>query len=146
MTQLEWFRFFASEFSSLSDDQVNALLAAASLFVALDGLDEDRANAATALYAAHMQWLKTYRQGGEATHGSVSSEREGDLSRSYNMLHGSDSWLGQSPYGLQFLEIVRAITGSTIMTRFSQVPGGQIPVMGDLGYYSSTYGPARYGN
>lgn len=146
MTALQWFRFFATEFSSLTDEEVGALITAAALFCNLEGLDADRANAATALYAAHIQWLKTYRQGSEGMHGSVASEREGDLSRSYNKLYGSDSWLGQSPYGLQYLEITKVLTGATIMTRFSQVPGGQVAVMDDLGYYSSSYGPARYGN
>lgn len=146
MTALQWFRFFATEFSALSDADVTVLLTAAGLFVKVDGLDTDRANAANALYAAHLQWVKTYRQGVDGIHGAVASEREGDLSRSYNAIRGGDSWLGQSPYGLQYLDIIKVLTGSTIMTRFSQVPGGVVPVMDDLGYYSSAYGPARYGN
>ena len=117
MTQLQWFRLLASEFSALTDAQVNALLSAASVFVDTSGLNTDQANAALALYAAHMQWVSVYHTSSTKT-GNVTSEKEGDIARTYGTMQGDDTWIGQSPYGQQFNDIMRAATGSCIMTRY----------------------------
>lgn len=125
MTQLQWFRFFAPEFAALSDAQVTALLAAAAVFVSTSGLNTDQANAALALYAAHLQWATVNRASVGSSAGNVISEKEGDLSRSYGSMQGDDTWLGQSPYGLQFIEVMRPAVGGCIMTRYGMgVPSG----------------------
>ena len=118
MTQLQWFRFFASEFSALTDAQVTALLTAAAIFVDTSGLNTDQANAALALYAAHLQWVSVNHTSAGSSSGNVKSEKEGDLSRTYGNMQGDDTWIGQSPYGLQFNDIMRAKVGGCIMTRY----------------------------
>ena len=118
MSQLQWFRFFASEFSALTDAEVNALLTAADVFVSTNGLNTDQANAVLALYAAHLQWVSVNRTSAGSSQGNITSEKEGDLSRSYGSMQGEDTWLGQSPYGLQFNDIMRAAVGGCIMTRY----------------------------
>lgn len=122
MTQLEWFRLLAPAYSSLTDEQVQALLTASALFVNVSCLDEERANAATALYAAHLKWTIDKSASGGGTTGNIKSEREGDLSRTYGSLTGDDSWIGQSPYGLQYLDITKVCSGIGIMTRFGDNP------------------------
>lgn len=118
MTSLQWFRFFASEFSALTDAEVNALIAAATVFVSTAGLNTDQANAALALYAAHLQWVSVNHTSGSEIKGNVKSEKEGDLARTYASMKGDDTWLGQSPYGLQFNDIMMAKVGGCIMTRY----------------------------
>lgn len=118
MTQLQWFRLLASEFSALTDAEVNALIAAATVFVSTSGLNTDQANAALALYAAHLQWVSVNRTSTGSSQGSVTSEKEGDLARTYGTMQGDDTWLGQSPYGQQFNDIMRAAVGGCIMTRY----------------------------
>lgn len=118
MTTVQWFRMFASEFSALTDAQVNALLTAAAVFVSTSGLNTDQANAALALYAAHLQWVSVNHTSGSEIKGNVKSEKEGDLSRTYGTMQGDDTWLGQSPYGLQFIDVMKPKTGACIMTRY----------------------------
>lgn len=125
MTSIQWFRLLAPEFASLTDAQVNALLSAASVFVSTSGLNTDQANAALALYAAHLQWVTVNCTGSSAISGTVKSEREGDLSRTYADMVGENTWIGQSPYGKQFNDIMKAATGSCLMTRYGlTVPQG----------------------
>ena len=118
MTQLQWFRFFASEYSTLTDAEVAVLLSAASVFVDTNGLNTDQSNAALALYAAHLQWISVNRTSLTSPSGNVKSEKEGDLSRTYAEMDGEDTWIGQSPYGMQFNDLMRVKSGSCIMTRF----------------------------
>lgn len=119
MTQLQWFRFFAPEFSTLSDVEVGVLLTAAAVFVDTNGLTEGQANSALALYAAHLQWVKVNQTSAGASYsGSIKSEKEGDLSRTYADMDGDTTWIGQSPYGLQFNSIMAAKVGGCIMTRY----------------------------
>lgn len=119
MTTLQWFRMFASEFSALTDAEVNALLTAAAVFVSVGGLNADQANAALALYAAHLQWVSVNHTSGSSSYsGNIKSEKEGDLSRTYGTMQGDDTWIGQSPYGQQFNDIMRAAIGGCIMTRY----------------------------
>jgi hypothetical protein len=125
MTSLQWFRILAPEFSALTDAQVNALIAAATVFVSTAGLNTDQANAALALYAAHLQWITVNHTGSGSNSGNVKSEREGDLSRTYGTMQGDDTWIGQSPYGMQFNDIMKAVTGSCLMTRYGlTIPQG----------------------
>lgn len=135
MTQLEWFRLLAPAYSALTDEQVTALLTASALFVNVSCLDDDRANAATALYAAHLQWVGQASAGNGGIVGNIKSEREGDLSRTYGNLNGDDTWIGQSPYGLQYMDIVKVCSGAGIMTRFGSNPPG-LPIDGMTGFVS----------
>lgn len=121
-TQLEYFRQFAPEFAALTDTVVGNWLTTAGLFVKAGCLDAERAALATALYAAHLAWVTQNQASGSGTSGTIKSEREGDLSRTYGSLSGDDSWIGQSPYGQQYLSITSACVGSTIMTRYGTQP------------------------
>lgn len=118
MTPLEYFRLLAPEFVAVSDSTANQWLSLAGNLVNTSCLDAERAAMALALYAAHQLRL-TQTQGSNAStaQGSVTSEREGDLQRTYGALKGSDSWLGQTPYGQQYLDITKACFGLGIMTR-----------------------------
>lgn len=117
MTPLEYFRLMAPEFASVTDATVNSWLTMAGGLIAVGCLDAERAAMAQALYAAHLMSLATRSGQGGAAMGAVTSEREGDLQRSYGGVNGGDTYLGQTSYGLQYLEITRACFGAAIMTR-----------------------------
>lgn len=118
MTELEYFRLLAPEFASVSDATANQWLSVAGNLTETGCLDTERAAMARALYAAHMLSLTTRSgQGGAAALGPVTSEKEGDLQRSYGSVKGGDTYMGQTPYGQQYLDIARACFGATIMTR-----------------------------
>jgi len=120
MTALEYFRLLAPEFASVADATVNQWLSVAGNLVNVGCLDAERAAMALALYAAHMLSLSTRSgQGGAAALGPVTSEKEGDLQRSYGGLKGGDTYLGQTSYGQQYLDVTAACFGSAIMTRGS---------------------------
>lgn len=118
MTPLQYFRLLAPEFVSVNDATVDTWLSMAGSLANTSCLDAERAAMAQALYAAHMLYL-TERQaaGGSAAQGAIVSEKEGDLQREYAHVRGSDSWLGQTGYGQQFMEVTRSCYGSAIMTR-----------------------------
>lgn len=126
MTPLEYFRFFAKEYSALTDPEVAALLSVASALGNFGCLSGEQLNAATALYAAHLQWLSVNSgEGGAAGKGSIKMEKEGDLARSYgNAVTGSDTMLGQSPYGLQFIEMTAACFSGPLTRYGSTIPQG----------------------
>lgn len=118
MTELEYFRLLAPEFASVNDVTVNQWLTMAGNLVNAGCLDAERAAMARALYAAHMLSLSTRSgQGGAAALGAVTSEKEGDLQRSYGGVKGGDTYLGQTSYGQQYLDITKACFGAAIMTR-----------------------------
>jgi len=118
MTSLEYFRLLAPEFSSAADAEVNSWLTMAGKLIVAGCLDAERAAMAQALYAAHLLSLSARSgQGGSSAMGPVTSEREGDLQRTYGALKGGDIWLGQTPYGQQYIDITRACSGTGIMTR-----------------------------
>lgn len=119
MTTIEWFRFFAPEYSALSDGEVATLLTAAELFVYAPCLAGDKLNAAIALYAAHMRSLQVLSASGNGFRGAVISEKEGDLSRTYSSGQSSgDPLWNSSVYGPQYLAMVAPCFGASIMTRF----------------------------
>ena len=121
MTELEYFRLLAPEFSSVADATVNQWLSVAGNLTETGCLDTERAAMARALYAAHMLSLTTRSgQGGAAALGPVTSEKEGDLQRSYGGVKGGDTYMGQTSYGQQYLDITRACFGAAIMTRVEQ--------------------------
>lgn len=118
MTPLEYFRILAPEFASVVDGTVQTWLTMAGNLANTGCLDAERAAMALALYAAHMLRLTlAHAQGTVGALGPVTSEREGDLQRTYGALKGSDSWLGQTPYGQQYIDITKACFGAGIMTR-----------------------------
>jgi hypothetical protein len=118
MTELEYFRLLASEFASVDDATVERWLSVAGNLVNVGCLDTERAAMARALYAAHMLSLTTRSgQGGAAALGAVTSEKEGDLQRSYGGVKGGDTYMGQTSYGQQYLDITKACFGAAIMTR-----------------------------
>lgn len=118
MTSLQYFRLFAAEFSTTSDEVVGTWLAIAVTLAEVGCLDSERAAMAQALYAAHLLSLSTRSAQGAATQqGPILSEREGDLARTFGQLKGSNTYMGQTSYGQQYLDIVKVCFGSAIMTR-----------------------------
>ena len=118
MTELEYFRLLAAEFASVDDATVERWLSVAGNLVNVGTLNAERAAMARALYAAHLLSLSTRSgQGGAAALGPVTSEREGDLQRSYGGIKGGDTYLGQTSYGQQYLDITKVCSGAAIMTR-----------------------------
>lgn len=122
MTTLEWFRFFAPEYASVSDAEVAILVTASNTLANIACLTGDQASAAIALYAAHLQWMKSNASNG--LNGSLKMRKEGDLAEQYvGRIAGDNSVIGQSPYGLQFIDMT-APCFMGAMTRFEFVPGG----------------------
>lgn len=126
MTPREYFRLLAPEFASLTDPQVDALITVAQLFVYAPCLDQERLNAATAMYAAHLAYGQAQSASGSSGGvGAIKREKEGDLEREYatNSSGSSTTLLGQDKYGQMYLDITAACFGATIMTRY----GGTVP-------------------
>lgn len=120
MTELEYFRIVAPEFASVIDADVDNWITMAGMLANTACLDTERAALARALYAAHLLRITTTQSvSGNTALGPVTSEREGDLQRTYGALKGSDNWLGQTSYGLRFIDVTKACFGSAIMTRGS---------------------------
>ena len=118
MTPLEYFRIFASAFAAMTDEAVGVWLGIAETQIDVVCLDAERAAQAQALYAAHLIALSnTTATGSEGTVGPITSEKEGDLARTYGALQGSDTWMGQTPYGQQYNRLTLVCSGSAIMTR-----------------------------
>lgn len=118
MTELEYFRLLAPEFTCTDDATVIQWVAVASTLTNLGSLDAERAAMARALYAAHLMSLSLpQEQGGSGSLGPITSEKEGDLQRTYGAVKGSDTYLGQTRYGHQYMDITSACFGSAIMTR-----------------------------
>lgn len=116
MTPLEYFRLFAPAYSATPDVTVNQWLSIAVEFVPSGCLTTEGYNIALALYAAHLLTLSTASASGVS--GSIKSEKEGDLSRTYGTTKGDDTVLGSTPYGLQYMEATKGCYGSAIMTRY----------------------------
>lgn len=120
MTALQYFRLLAPEFASLSDEVVSTWLTMSANVINASCLDAERQAMAQALYAAHWYAVtpRTSTSGGAAL-GAITSEREGDLQRTYSGLQGSDTWLGQTSYGQQYKDLTRPCSGMGILTRNS---------------------------
>jgi hypothetical protein len=119
MTPLEYFRTLAPEFASVPDNTVNVWLTMAANLIAVGCLDAERAAMAQALYAAHLLKTTNNAASGGGGMGQITSEKEGDLQRTYGALSGSNTWIGSTPYGQQYLDITRPCGGVGILTRFS---------------------------
>ena len=120
MVRLEFFRQQASEFNNLPDDVVNAWFATALVF--LDGITISAAKLelAIALYAAHLCWLQKYPGQGGASRGPILNEKFDKQQKEFALIQNSDTWLGQSHYGLGFCKLtgIGVKSGAAIMTRF----------------------------
>ena len=117
MTALEYFRLLAPEFAGVDDVTVGSWITMAGNVIDVSCLDTERAAMATALYAAHL--LALSQRGSSFVSGAVTSEKEGDLSRSYGTVTGGDTWLGQTGYGLQYMDMTAGCYGASIMTRIA---------------------------
>lgn len=136
-TALQYFRVIGKQFASLPDAEVQIWLDMAGTLGAGGCLMGDPLNLATALYAAHLLQLDAENATGEGGRGPVKSEKEGDLARTYGTATGvSDGWLGLSPYGQQYSQMLLGCTGAVIMTRYGMdVPQGIEVIDGLPPYY-----------
>jgi hypothetical protein len=137
MTALEYFRVVAKQFASMDDPEVNVWLNIASMN-AHNCLIGDQANLAQALYAAHMLQLDSENQAGQGGRGNITSEKEGDLSRSYESSVSKDGWLDLSGYGQQYANMIVGCFGGGIMTRFdiNNMPISAAPYADDVVVFS----------
>lgn len=135
-TAAEFFRIIAKQFAdTVSDADLAVWLNIASLNGGVACLVGDRANLALALYAAHMLYLDATNTTGEGGRGSIKSEKEGDLARTYGSTVGDGTWLGLSPYGTQYSDMLLGCTGAGITTRFGfNPPIIDDELMGRYGY------------
>lgn len=115
MSPLQYFRLFAPAFASIDDATVSQWLTVAESMVNVGCLDTERQNMAIAYYAAHLMSITESASSGAS--GPIKSEKEGDLSRSYGAVSGDATWLGQTPYGLAYLNLSSACAGASILTR-----------------------------
>ena len=140
MTPLEFFRIIAKQFADLTDDEVNGWLTIASLNANTGCLTGDRANLALALYAAHLASLDADNSTGEGGLGNVKTRREGDLTLSYVGGYLDGQWLGLSPYGQQYNDMLLGCFGAPIMTRYGANPP---PVVAPYADDVTVFGPPR---
>lgn len=119
MTALEYFRMFAPEFASLSDNEANSWINAASEIITVAGMTTEKQVMALALYAAHMKKMQVSAASGGIAVGSVIREKEGDLEREYasTATTSNNSVLSATSYGQQYLQVTAGAFGSSIMTR-----------------------------
>jgi hypothetical protein len=120
MARLEFFRQQAPEFNNLPDSVVEAWFSTALVF--LDGItiSATKLELAIALYAAHLCWLQKYPGQGGASRGPILNEKYDKQQKQYQLIQNSDTWLGQSHYGLSFSKLTGIGTkgSAAIMTRF----------------------------
>jgi len=120
MTALEYFRLNASEFNNVIDSDVLKWIDQAGLFVNTDGKTPAKAALALALMGAHLCWLNKYPGNGGGSRGNVIEEKKGDDSRKYRPIDKSDTWLGQSSYGMLYGQLfgVGVVHTPAIITRY----------------------------
>lgn len=106
-TFLEYFPDFSTE----SNDRINLFLTESARYVNTNVWGA-KANFAQALYTAHL--ISTGNSG--ASSGSLSSDKVGDLSQNYST-QTSDTSLGATSYGLQFLQLRKSLLLSPMVIR-----------------------------
>lgn len=117
MNALQYFRQFAPEFNNLNDDAANGWITSAAVFVPAPNPVTEKSKLGQALYAAHLCWMQKYQKGGHR--GSVISEKDGDLQRNYKPADDSQTFLGQSSYGLQYRNLYLGnFRAPAILTRY----------------------------
>lgn len=117
MTALQVFRLVASEFSATSDETVDVVFALVAPQVSESKFGKLYPQAIAYLAAHWLAWQAVITSsgstGGAATGGRVTSEKEGDLSRSYtdNSRNPTTSSfadnLDRTAYGLEFKRLTR---------------------------------------
>ena len=117
MTALQAFRLVASEFSATSDETVDVVFALVAPQVSESKFGKLYPQAIAYLAAHWLAWQAVITSsgstGGAATGGRVTSEKEGDLSRSYtdNSRNPTTSSfadnLDRTAYGLEFKRLTR---------------------------------------
>ena len=116
MTALELFRLLAVEFAGIPDETVQQYIDLAASFLDESAYPPDKWEMAQALMAAHIMAIRD-RSAASSTSGQITSEREGDLSRSYGLLSKDQTWLGSTTYGEMLEMIMNQVYGPAIMTR-----------------------------
>lgn len=106
MTPTE-FRDLFPEFASQSDSRINLFLDQASLSINLGVWPPAKADVARAYLAAHL--LATVGRGGTGPSGPVTSERVGDLARTYAAPAGGGSPYSSTAYGQEFERLRRSV-------------------------------------
>jgi len=118
-TPLEYFRQFASEFNQIPDGTVDAWINSAKVIIAATEYVTEKSKLSLALYGAHLCWINRYPASGGGSRGNVISEKDDKLERKYRPIQGSDTPLGQSPYGQQYIELTGSnVRRAAILTRF----------------------------
>ena len=117
MTALQVFRLVASEFSATSDETVDVVFALVAPQVSESKFGKLYPQAIAYLAAHWLAWQAVITSsgstGGAATGGRITSEKEGDLSRSYtdNSSNPTTSSfadnLDRTAYGLEFKRLTR---------------------------------------
>lgn len=122
MARLEFFRQQAPEFNNLPDTVVEAWFASALIFLdtLYDTIPTAKQELAVALYAAHLCWLQKYPGQGGASRGPIIDEKDDKRQKKYQLIQNSDTWLGQSHYGLGFSNLtgIGGKAKAAILTRF----------------------------
>lgn len=120
MNALEYFRENASEFDNMPDSRVTSKMLSAVQFIDVSALDVEKQELAKALFTAHLFWLEKYQGNGGGARGAIMSERDGELSKRYFKTKHSDTWLGQSVYGMLYSKLNGGISRATILIRTGQ--------------------------
>lgn len=115
MTALQYFRLMAVEFAGVIDATVNTWITIATSDVYAPCLSAEDLERAKSLMAAHLMKLSSDAASGVA--GTIKSEKEGDLSRTYGNLSNDGTLLGSTTYGQQYIALTSRCFGATIMTR-----------------------------
>lgn len=116
MTNLEFFRLYATEFVSMPDEDVEKYFLIVDMIISSGPYSDEEWAFAQALYVAHMIAYNA-RSAENSTGGIISSEREGDLSRSYKALSKDPTFLSSTTYGVLFDNFSKGIIGPSFMTR-----------------------------
>jgi len=120
MARLEFFRQQAPEFNNLNDAAVNSWFETALIFLNGITIPAAKLELSIALYAAHLCWLQKYPGQGGASRGPILNEKKDKEQKQYSLIQNSDTWLGQSHYGLTFSKLtgIGTRSSSAIMTRY----------------------------
>lgn len=113
MTALEYFRLLAPAYENETDEVVSQFLTLAASRFSVCGAPDDIEAQVQALGAAHLMALRDRSYDGSSG-GFITSEREGDLSRSYGRHGGAFS---ATIYGDQLEDLLNQYCGPCILTR-----------------------------
>lgn len=120
MPALDYFRENASEFDNIPDSRIESKMLSAAQFIDVSNLDSEKQDLALALYTAHLFWLEKYQGNGGGARGVILSERDGNLSKRYGTIKNSNTFLGQSLYGMLYSKLNGGISNPSILIRTGQ--------------------------